>query len=200
MFGEYKYSVWAMSLKILLVYFVSIFINLLMMIGLLSVFEDSAMWSWTLQGISLIAHFGIIFMFIASDGRRDILVDGANEKREQRHPEYTYKRVFDIRKGFLAGAISQLPVIVLFIVWIILKQSNFLIEMIINVYLIPYFKLREIIGTNIFSILLFTALVSLFAGLAYFSAKAYRKKLLTIIKRNKEKAKIKGIANNSEKN
>jgi hypothetical protein len=41
---------------------------------------------------------------------------------------------------------------------------------------------------------LFAALFSAMSGIAYLSAQSYQKKVLTIIKRNEEKAAVKGIA------
>lgn len=200
MFGEYKYSVWSLSVKLFLTCFASIFINILVMSGLLGLFENAGIaWDWFVQALSLMIHFLLVFLFASADGRRDILVDSANEKRAQRYEDFKYENKFDKRKGFLAGAIAQGPVILLFLVWVLTGSKATTLEFIINIFYSPYFQLRSLMGVNILSVTLFTALYSGIAGLSYLSAQSYKKKIKTIIKRNEEKAQAKGIKPTNKK-
>jgi small-conductance mechanosensitive channel len=193
MYTEFKYTIWYLALKLLGVYIIVIVINLLVLTGLLGVLENFAAWPWIVQGIALVINWGLVFMFASSDGRRDILVDSANAKRAQRHEGFTYKNVYDKNKGFIAGVLSQVPLALIFIVWLLVGSPKNGLMFFSHLCFSPYFQLVGALGLNIFTMLLFVALFSAMAGIAYLSAKSYQKKVLTIIKRNEEKAAVKGI-------
>ena len=194
MFGEFKYSVWALALKLIGVYLGTVIINILVLSGLLGIFQDNVAWEWFVQVIALLINLGLVFMFSSSDGRRDILVDNANEKRAERHEGLRYTKTFDLRKGFLGGLFAQAPFIILYLVWLIMGSPEAGIEFFVRVSYSPYFQIMSSLGLNVLTVLLFTAMFSSFAGLAYFTAQSHQKKVLTIIKRNEEKARSKGIA------
>ena len=194
MFGEFKYSVWALALKLIGVYLGTIIINLLVLSGLLGIFEDNVAWEWFVQVIALLINLGLVFMFASSDGRRDILVDHANEKRAERNEGLSYTKTFDLKKGFLGGLFAQAPFAILYLIWLIMGSSETGMEFFVRVSFSPYFQIMSTLGLNVLTVLLFTALFTGFAGLAYFTAQSHQKKVLTIIKRNEEKARSKGIA------
>jgi len=199
MVTEFKYSVWALALKLIGVYVGVVILNLLVLSGLLGIFEDSTAWTWFVQVLAFLINFGLVFMFASSDGRRDILVDSANEKRALRHEEYKYAKIFDEKKGFLAGLFAQVPIVVLFIVWLIGGSPENGVEIIIRVFFSPYFQLLALLQLNVLSVLILVAIFTAIAGLANLSAKSHHKKVLTIIKRNEEKAHIKGIVRKKNK-
>ncbi len=191
MFKEYKYSVWAMSLKLLMVYLGSVIINLLISFGLLLMFKDSLLWQWCVQIIALIVLYGPVFISISSEGKRDILADSANEKRFQRDAEFKYDSRYDERKGFIAGLFAQIPIILIFVVWSAIGENQGGSELIARMIFSHYFQLINSLGFNIFSVIFFAVGFIVFTGLTYLSAKSYRIKILTIIKRKEENAKNK---------
>ncbi len=194
MYKEFKYTIWYLALKLLGIYVIVLVINLLVLTGFLGILPNSAAWPWVVQGIALAINWGLIFMFAASDGRRDILVDNANEKRAERHEGFSYRNVYDKNKGFISGALSQAPFVLVFLIWLLMGSSENGLLLFSHLYFSPYFQISGLLGLNILTVLLFTALFSAIAGLAYLSARSYHKKVLTIIKRNEEKAAAKGIA------
>ena len=199
MFSEFKYSVWALALKLFGVYIAVVVVNLLVLSGLLGIFQNNAAWTWFVQAIALLINFGLIFMFCSSDGRRDILVDGANEKRAQRVEGYTSQKVYDERKGFVAGAVAMAPFIILFLVWLLTGKEQSGMEFFVRLSFSPYFQFLALMDVTVLSVILFVMFFTGISGLAYISAKSYRKKVLTIIKRNEEKAQVKGIVRKEEK-
>ena len=193
MYTEFKYTSWNLALKLFGIYVAVIVINLLVLTGLLGILPNSSAWPWVVQGLALVINWGLVFMFASSDGRRDILVDNANEKRAERHEGFTYKKAYENKKGFIAGALSQVPLAILFLVWLIAGKPENGLLFFSHLSFSPYFEVINTLGLNIFTVLLFVAIYSAMAGLAYLTAKTYQKKVLTIIKRNEEKAAVKGI-------
>lgn len=193
---EFKYTIWYMGGKLFLIYIFSIIINLFILGGLLNLFNDSVAWNWVVSVLAVMVNLTLVYMFISIDGRKDIQIDGANKKRKERYPDFNYVKKFNNNKGFLAGLIAQSPIIVLYIIWFIMKSGStdsIMIEFILRASFSHYFQMMSLWGLNIFAVLFYLSLYILTAGLAYMSAKAYRKKVLTIIKRNEEKATMKGL-------
>lgn len=191
MLKEFKYSPWYIGGKLFLVYIFSIVINFIVLTGFVGIFKDNDAWAWVTTGITLIIHFAIAYLFIAGDGRRDIQVDCANEKRKDRNPDFTYENKFDPKKGFIAGAIAQIPIVVLYIFWLIYQSAG--LEFITRLAFSQYYRLLSIFNLNPIAIVIYLIIYCCVTGLAYSRAKSYRKKLLTIIERNKEKAAQKGL-------
>ena len=194
MYTEFKYTTWYLALKLFGIYVIVIVINLLVLTGLLGILPNSTAWPWVVQGLALLVNWGLVFMFASSDGRRDILVDNANEKRAARHEGFSYKNVYDKNKGFISGALSQTPMILIFLIWLLMGRPDNGLLFFSHLCFSPYFQVVNALGLNILAVLLFTALFSVMSGVAYLSAQSYQKKVLTIIKRNEEKAAVKGIA------
>ncbi len=194
MFGEYKYSVWALSVKLFLIYLGAIFINILVSIGLLGIFkEENLAWNWFIQALALLITGFILYIFSGGDGKRDIMADSANEKRAERYDGFVSEKKYDERKGFLAGLIAQSPAVILFIVWAITGSQQNAVPILLNLYYSPFFQIKQALGLNVLSLIAIVAIFVSITGLSYLSAKSYRKKILTIIKRNEEKAEAKGI-------
>ena len=193
MFREYKYSVWAIAVKLVIVYVTSTIINLLVVFSLMGIFSESVAWAWFMQAVALFIHLGLMFMFVAADGRRDILVDSANKKRAERYEDFKYELKFDKRKGFIAGLILQVPIVVSFIILAASGYELFALDVFVRISLTSYVQFMKTMGLSAFSLIFFIALYSGFAGLGYISALSHQKKIHTIIKRNEEKATAKGI-------
>ncbi len=194
MFGEYKYSVWALSVKLFFVYLGVFFIDLLVTVGLLGVFkEENLAWNWFVQFLALLIFVFVTYLFAGGEGKRDIMVDSANEKRAERHEGFVSEIKYDERKGFLAGALAQAPAVILFIVWVSTGSNQNIISILLNLFYSPFFQIKDSLGFNFLSLIIIILLFAGTTGLSYLSAKSYRKKILTIIKRNEEKAKVKGI-------
>jgi uncharacterized membrane protein len=196
MLKEFKYSEWYIGGKLFLVYIFSIILNFIILTGFVGIFNDSLVWSWIITAITLIVHFTMAYMFIASDGRRDMQVDCANEKRKERNPKFSYVNKFNTKKGFIAGAISQIPIIILYVFWLITKKAE--LDFVVRLLFSHYYKLLVTFNLNPIAIISYIIVYCCVTGLAYMRAKSYRKKLLTIIERNKEKAIQKGLINNEK--
>lgn len=199
MLKEFKYSVWYIGGKLFLVYIFSMIINLIVLTGFVNVVKDSEVWGWVVTGVTMIIHYSIIYLFITIDGRRDIQIDSANEKRKERNADFIYTNKFDVKKGFIAGAIAQIPIAGLYIAWLITNSSmeSFnIIEFLVRTSFSHYYLFLSKFGLNPLAVITYILIYIAVAGVAYMRAKTYRKKVLTIIKRNKEKAIQKGIINN----
>ncbi len=195
MLKEFKYSVWYLGGKLFLIYIFSIIINLIVITGFLNI-SEKIVWNWVLTAMALIIHAALIYLFISIDGRKDIHIDGANEKRRLRNPEFEFIKKFDAKKGFLAGLIAQSPIIICYIAWLIIQTSTndfMFLEFIIRLAFSQYLQFLTLWGIKPLAVIGYISLFIAASGMSYYSAKAHRRKILTIIKRNSEKALKKGI-------
>lgn len=193
---EFKYSAWYMGGKLILLLLFSIIIDFIILSGLLNIFTESVAWSWIVTALTILVNITIIYLFVSNDGKRDIQIDATNEKRELRNENFVYFKKFSVKKGFLAGLIAQIPLLIFYITYIILQSMGndiFIFEFLVRGAVFHYYMFLLNWGLNAFFILGTVVIFVMISGFSYLSGRAYRRKVLTIIKRNAEKAKIKGI-------
>ncbi len=196
MFKEFKYTIWYTSIKIFLVYIFSIFINLFIVGSFLGLIEDSELWKWVITVLAILMNVSLVYMFASIDGRRAIQFDSTNEKRKARNENFTYENAFDMKNGFISGLISMVPFMILYVVFVIMKASGselIILEALLKFIFIQYFKFISIWDFNVIMVITFMLIHILVSGLSYMSAKNYKKKVQTIIKRNEENNPHKGI-------
>ncbi len=189
---KFKHTTLFLGIKLLFINILMMIISLIFLVELLGISANSMVLGWVISIAIILIYFTIVYMSVATAGRRAIQIDAANEKRNANDLSFQYKKIYYRGKGFLAGAMAQAPIIVISIIWAIAKSqggNTAALETILKFTFNQYFQIFLVWDMNIITILLFVGVFIILAGLSYFSAEIHRNKVMKQLKSNADKVK-----------
>lgn len=192
MIKQFKNTIWAFALKILGMYGAVVLINVLVFLSLSSMFNSNSVWQWFLTSFVTIMVYLLIWLTCASRGKGDVDIDALNKKRLEINPNAVFSSQYVPYNGFLAGLIAMIPALILIIIKAI--TNNGIVDIILRLVFSMQSKPIELWGSSPLAPLMYLFLAALFilvCGLAYMTGPNQKAKILTIIKRNEAKLKMK---------
>ncbi|GEM_PF-6555165 len=194
-----KHSTVRLALTLFITDLTVIILNLLLL-GRLFGLVESTLYDWGITILLSLVLYMLVWIRASQEGKAAVDADHMSLKRFERNEIPAPEKFYFPYKGFVAGLLSKLPVIVLLVLRFATGSDayHFPINVFFGVHYsasLVTFNIAKIstgelsVFSYLLSVLCYIVLFSLVSGLAYMTGPAQREKVLTVIKRNEEKYK-----------